>query len=209
MNLIIITSVINISKDPLSYTKTRSVYSPSERFDQTIKTISSLDKIKNADIIFIESSDLDYEMENIIKSKVTFYENIKLEQVNSPYKASGESSQIYEALKKVDLSIYENFYKISGRYWLTEEFDSKHFDNKSNVFYDSKNNNEVVATVFYKIHKSYIDLYKKTLENCMVSKNMLEVEFKKHFQNKYEKIDNLGVVGHVSVDGAFWDGKTT
>ena len=42
MNLTIITSVINISKEPLSYSGTRSIYSPEERFNQTIKTIESL-----------------------------------------------------------------------------------------------------------------------------------------------------------------------
>ena len=46
-NLVIITSVLNISNNPLSYTPTRSVYSYEERLEQTFKTIDSLSKIKN------------------------------------------------------------------------------------------------------------------------------------------------------------------
>jgi len=210
MNLTIITSVINISKEPLSYSGTRSIYSPEERFNQTIKTIESLKKINNTEILFIESTNITKEMENFLKSKVTYFLNIDetTSKSNSPHKASAESSQIYEGLKNVDISKYENIFKISGRYWLTDEFDFKLFDNESNVFYESKNNSEAIATAFYKVNKDYFDLYQKTLDYCRNSTNMLEMEFKKLFNGKYKNINNLGLVGNVSVDGFFWDGKS-
>ena len=109
MNLTIITSVINISKEPLSYSGTRSIYSPEERFNQTIKTIESLKKINNTEILFIESTNITKEMENFLKSKATYFLNIDetTSKSNSPHKASAESSQIYEGLKNVDISKYE------------------------------------------------------------------------------------------------------
>jgi hypothetical protein len=64
MNLIIITSVINISRNPLDYTKTRSVFSTQERYIQTILTIKSLNKMTNRKILFIEGSEIDKEYEN-------------------------------------------------------------------------------------------------------------------------------------------------
>ena len=46
INLILITSVICITNKPLSYTKTRSVFTHEERFEQTLKTIQTIrDKI--------------------------------------------------------------------------------------------------------------------------------------------------------------------
>ena len=91
---------------------------------------------------------------------------------------------------------------------MTDEFDFKLFDNESNVFYESKNNSEAIATAFYKVNKDYFDLYQKTLDYCRNSTNMLEMEFKKLFNGKYKNINNLGLVGNSSVDGCFWDGKS-
>ena len=41
-NLVLITSVINTPKKPLSYSKIRSVFTREERFEQTKKTIESI-----------------------------------------------------------------------------------------------------------------------------------------------------------------------
>jgi hypothetical protein len=61
MNLIIITSVINVSRNPLDYTKTRSVFSTQERYVQTIFTVKSLEKMTNRKILFIEGYEIDKE----------------------------------------------------------------------------------------------------------------------------------------------------
>ncbi len=53
-NLIVISSVINTTKNGLSYTNTRSVYSSDERYEQTIKSIESCKKINDSEILFIE-----------------------------------------------------------------------------------------------------------------------------------------------------------
>ena len=74
-NLVLITSVIAISDKPLSYTKTRSVYSTEDRYNQTLKTIDSVNKIPNKIVIFIETSDIPKDMEGKIKSLVDYYIN--------------------------------------------------------------------------------------------------------------------------------------
>lgn len=47
MNLVIISSAINTCLAPLSYYPVRSLYSPRERFEQTLQSINSLEKIPN------------------------------------------------------------------------------------------------------------------------------------------------------------------
>ena len=67
-NLVIITSVINISKNPLDYTSVRSVYTKEERYAQTLETIKSCEKIEDKEILFIETSGLELGKESNIKS---------------------------------------------------------------------------------------------------------------------------------------------
>ena len=50
MNIVLITSVINPPNKPLSYVKNRSVFTEDERFEQTKKTIKSINKILNCKI---------------------------------------------------------------------------------------------------------------------------------------------------------------
>ena len=113
MNLVIITSVINISKDPLDYSRVRSVYTPEERYTQVIKTIESINgKIENSDILFLESSEIDIEKENTIKDMVDHYVKLtddKIKKViDGQFKASAESTQILEGLKRIDINKYHN-----------------------------------------------------------------------------------------------------
>ncbi len=207
MNLVIITSVINISKTPLNYSSTRSVYTPEERYTQTIKTIESIkERVDNSEILFLESSDIDTEKENTIKGMVDHYFKLRdddiIKVIDGQFKASAESTQILEGLKMIDISSYDNIYKISGRYFLNEKFDYSKYDNTDNIFFETSDGLKI-ATVFYKINKNYIDIFKKTLEYCSTSKNMLEMEFKNSFKNQYKKIEVLGIEGNVSVDGNY------
>ena len=207
MNLVIITSVINISKDPLDYSRVRSVYTPEERYTQVIKTIESINgKIENSDILFLESSEIDIEKENTIKDMVDHYVKLtddKIKKViDGQFKASAESTQILEGLKRIDINKYHNIYKISGRYSRNDNFDYMKYDNDHNIFFETSDGLKI-ATVFYKINKKYIDTFISTLEYCSNSKNMLEMEFKNSFVDEYKKIEVLGVEGNVSVDGNY------
>jgi len=56
-NITLITSIINISSNPLSYTNIRSVYTREERFIQTKNTIKTVrEKIANNKILLVECS---------------------------------------------------------------------------------------------------------------------------------------------------------
>ncbi len=204
MNLVIITSVINISNSPLSYSGIRSIYSIEERFLQTIKTIDSVrQRIPNCKIMLVESTDITDEYKKIIQEKVDYFEILLgevREAVNSPYKCIGESTQILESLKRINLQEFTNIFKISGRYFLNDNFIYDKFNNDKNVFFETDDRLKL-ATVFYKISNK--DLYLETLNYCTKNTGMLEVYFKNFFTKDYFRVEVLGIEGNVSHDGCY------
>lgn len=206
-NLILITSVINTCSERLSYGK-RSVYSPKDRYKQTLKTIESCSKIKNKEILFIETSNISKEMEEELKGRVDYFYNFgEIERIrkktDGKYKASAESTQIWEGLKKINIHNYDNIFKISGRYYFNEYFDyDKKYKNNDNVFKEGPNKT-ALATVMYKINKKHFEKYLETIEYCKDSQEMLEQEFVKFFSNNYITFKKIGVEGNVSVDGNY------
>ena len=206
-NLVIITSVINISKNPLDYTSVRSVYTKEERYAQTLETIKSCEKIEDKEILFIETSGLELDKESNIKSKVDFYVNMHNNEevkkiVNGKSKGSAESTQIWEGIKVVDINDYDNIFKISGRYNFSENFNYHQYNNNKNVFKEGPNQT-AIGTAMYKVNKKDFKLYKDTLDFCRKNNGMLEQNFVKFFKNNYITYPKIGVEGLVSVDGNF------
>ena len=209
MDLILITSVINIVGDPLSYIKTRSVYNKQQRFEQTLITIESLSKINAKKILFIEASNIpEYELELI--SKVDIYKNIYKNDhikkiIDGPHKSIGESLSVLEGINGVDLSLYDNIYKISGRYYLTDKFDYHLWNNEHTIFYNDLKQ-DILLTSFYKINCKQYDEWIYLLENIYKNKNKesIEIIFRKQFKN-YKSIESLGVAGYISVNGVYWE----
>lgn len=202
--LCIITSVINISNNPLSYTSTRSIYTGEERFSQTLQTIISVrNYIKDCEILFIESSNICEDYEKAIEKIVDHYcktEDSIRSKIDGPYKASGESTQIKEGLKSIDISKYSHIFKISGRYRINENFVLDDYMIDDNVFLETEDRLKL-ATVFYKIFDK--ESYIKALEICSESSDMLELNFKNIFGDNFKKIRTLGIEGNVSVDGNY------
>jgi len=205
-NLIIITSVINTHPSPLSYGQ-RSIYSPKERYEQTLKTIESCDKIPNSHKMLIETSELDKQMEDALTSKVDFYVNLNKDKnikdiIDGPYKGRAEATQIINGIKLIDYSSYENIYKISGRYWLNDNFNYKNYDNQENIFKPTPNN---LVTAFYKINKISYQTYISCLKYCSSNLGQMESQFYLFFKNEFTSCDKIGLNGNVSVNGHFID----
>ena len=115
-------------------------------------------------------------------------------------KGSAESTQIFEGLRDVNLDEYDNLFKLSGRYWLNDNFDYDNYANNLNIFKEGPNKS-ALATVFYKVNKKDYKLYSETIDFCKNSSDMLEKNFVKFFANKYGVLNKLGVSGNVSIDG--------
>lgn len=208
-NLIIITSVINISDNPLTYTNTRSVFNYDERLKQTLNTIESLNKIKDKHVILVETSTIQEKDEKLLKNKVDYYLNFNSDLVvknivDSSFKGSGEAIQLLKTLETIDINQYENIIKISGRYWLNENFKESYFYNDLTMFKESHTKTSL-STVIYKINKGDYQTYIDTLKNIISSNQMMEYVFLSSFKNKYTPIESLGIMGYVSVDGILWE----
>lgn len=213
-NIIIITSVINCVNKPLSYYPTRSVYNMKERYNHTIKSIESIKKyISNIEILFCECSDLkgyeDLELEicNKVDYYFNFYENeIIREAVNSEMKGLGESNLLLEAIDKI-LNLkktYNNVFKLSGRYFLNNNFNFNIFNNDKNIFTFWDNSNTSYCTIFYKISFKSINLFKNALLNAMedLSKGeSIEQSIYKYFTENIHLIDKLNISGLLATEG--------
>lgn len=218
MNLVIITSVINTNKKPLSYKNIRSVFTTNTRFSQTLETILSIRKyIPNNYIVLLEASILDYEKIFILKNLVDLYLNYTYdkyiyEAVNSPFKSFGEASVILKFLKSDKfrgLKNINNIFKISGRYYLNNKFNYSNYNNNYNNFKQESTlfiGFDRLISFFYKIKYKYIQEYILILSKNLDRLKLKNFDFETFlFQTRqnYILIKNLGVSGFVAVNGQF------
>jgi len=210
MNLIVITSIISIPNLPLSYTPVRSVFTEEQRYQQTILTIESIRKnIPNSHIVILECSPNSNFLEEI-KTKVEYFFNYFEDKdvkdvVYSIHKGCGECKLLSQIFNTKILWEYNNLYKLSGRYKLTENFSSKIFDNDLSLFKLRENS---VSTIFYKINKKDYQNFKNILE---ISFTIIE-KTGKSIENVFYYLLNgisdfiqnyyLGISGYCSVDGS-------
>jgi hypothetical protein len=220
-NIVLITSIINIENTPLSYSKIRSVYNKEQRYEQTLKTIESIRKnIPDSKILFVESSELEKNMEENIIKKSDYYLNlIKLDNfkfyTNNRSKSLGEGYMTIQALKYLkEIGIdYENLFKISGRYYLNNKFKYEEFNNNYNNFKKINNNSENIFTCFFKLKNNYVDKLLLFLQNnfnnmiaCMGYEVLFGIFLKEIEFKNIKFIDIINIEGNVSVCGTFYSG---
>jgi hypothetical protein len=205
-NLVLITSKIIVSENPLIYTDKRSSYTREERFAQTIQTIKSIRQyIPNSYIVIFDNSELNkteiIQLKNIVDKliNITFDELLNNYTDNSPYKGYGELMQqvtfYNEFLKFVDTSKINHFFKISGRYLINEEFDFKNYDNNENIFKKNEQitNRNYYYTSFYKIDKNYLHKYFNNLFKIIIDSEH-DDEWKKRQELHCNKCFDLEVL---------------
>lgn len=215
-NIVLITSVINTPNKPLSYSKTRSVFSRKDRFEQTKKTIKSVrEKLSNSKIIIVECSDFNEEENNYFKENCDYILNLwdKKNLHDSIFgisKSLGEGIMTIEALKYIEeLNLEYNFlYKISGRYWLNENFKIESIQN--NIFKRINKNENNIFTALYKIDKitakKLLIFLINNIENMKkcIGYEVLISYFVKNINKNL--VDTIGLSGFVTVCGSKYNG---
>jgi hypothetical protein len=157
----IITSVINTISKELTYGP-RSYYNSSERFKDTLKTIHSIrEYVPDAKIYLIEGSKLNHEMEFIFESLTDYYvntytDNKIIKGVNSKMKGYGETVQLKYIFHNYNLEKYDYIFKISGRYYLNNNFNLNKLVYSNKVLFCKGKSSQppIVSTVLYMIPKS-------------------------------------------------------
>lgn len=219
-NLVLITSIIDPPNTALSYSYTRSVYTREERFEQTKMTINTIkNKVPNSQIMMVECSNLkDFEKEYFL-SRCEIFINLYdrndqdiIDKIYSPFKAQGEGTMTIEAIKylKENTIQFENFFKISGRYWLNDHFHYEQYDNPFIVYrvFDLS-----ASTCLYKLPQKVVELWHEYLILQQETMNHLAYEeIFYHFTESLKKgnmedsksllqVSELGVSGNVAIDG--------
>jgi hypothetical protein len=214
--LVLITSVINTPIAPLSYSNVRSVFSRSERFDQTKKTIQSIkSRLPDCKIVIVECSDLNNEESEYLNETCNYILNLwhvpnLHKNIFGISKSLGEGTMTIEALKYIErLGIsYQYLYKISGRYWLKSNFvlDNIH----DNVYKKIGNNSNNICTALYKIDSSMAYKLRNFLESNIGLMEMcigFEVLMGRFLKTQVVTyVDIIGIGGFVTVCGSEYNG---
>lgn len=124
----IITSVVYPSEEKLSYTDIRSVYTAKERYAQTIETIESIrSKCEHAHIVLVDAGIENPAFENYVDEFYYIGDIPEIRSsVDSPNKSLGEAKMLLHIIDKI--GSFDFIFKLSGRYWLNDEFDLTNFD---------------------------------------------------------------------------------
>jgi len=205
MNLVLISSVINITKNKFSNGASRSVFGVEDRFNQTIQTIDSCKKLKNVSVVLAEATEIPKDFESILKSKVDQFIQIKDDKTTSEFKVVTEASLLRSAIDSIDLSKYDNIFKLSGRYYLNDNFDYSIFDNNETCFFMPAPPLGMASTILYKINSKHYELFLETLDHCrsLNSAKFIEAEFYDKFEHVFSRLPYLRISGLVSDNGQF------
>jgi hypothetical protein len=219
-NVVFISSKIYTSNAAFTYSDKRSIYSPNERFQQTLNTISTIRiYVPNSYIILFDNSEFSSAQLNKLNSVLDLFLNIQTNPVINDYtnvkttKAYGELAQTHAVLKHIKTNMnylnVKQFFKISGRYLINETFDYSNYDNESNVF---KRNSAVTDrhyyyTSFYNISGSNFNNYCETIANIynysQVSDDYYNVDWEvilaSHLNYNFIEIPNLGITQNIAV----------
>lgn len=220
MDIIIITSVINITDKPLSYTNTRSIYSHEERFKQTMETINSIKQYyKDYYIILVEGTELSSLWEDIIINNVDYYYNISnthyKKYIDSLSKGLGEVSILLAYLTSnhfiKNKDNINSISKLSGRYKLTNDFiNIKDYliDNKIIVYKNIQHN--LINTTWFCFRIDEVNNFINILQNSFNNQKLVFGKYSIEnylydnwiINNQYKHIDKIGIEGYVSVCGS-------
>ena len=206
--IVLITSSLRVSKFPLSYTPTRSVFSEKKRLAQTKTSIESvLGNFPTSEIFLIDNSSeeeaslqalkIDSNVKTLtINSKVSRYLS------KSPYKGLGEA-YVTLALLKICKDEDSDFCKLSGRYHLTPN--NKDLFPINRILF--KNLNSSSITVFYAIgdknikQEWFLYLY-ENLWRLAKGAGIEDVFYSFTEKNGLQDSPMLFVEGLVSTDGS-------
>jgi hypothetical protein len=195
---IIVTSVVQTTDKPLSYSNTRSIYSHQQRFEQTLETINSIRKnMPGVHILLIECSPPSEWMDTL-KAKVDQFINLEFNEIvnNSLHKGLGEKTMLLYALSNLTEE-YANIYKITGRYVLVDNwyFNISNWTNTDELTFCKTHCYGIkdgIHTFFYRIPSSKLSLFKEVL-NEYDGIGCIENFFTHKFENKITFIEIIGI----------------
>jgi hypothetical protein len=218
-HFICVTSVINISNKPLSYTYTRSVFSHAQRLEQTCKTLTSIcDHFTSSTqcevfILVVDASPEPLTEIQQIRLKEHGASDvlcIRHEDCEGPLKGLGETRIMQASLQymKEKQINADWWWKIGGRAWLTKEFDVNSWISQSTLREKGKArypHPQIMSTICFNVPSCRFQEYEELLEisvhvlrqNQGIEKVLGTTEF-------FDSIEGIiGVNCYCAVDGNY------
>jgi hypothetical protein len=192
-----------------------SKYNTNERYEQTLNTIKSIrDHVKDSYIILCENSPINnqqkLELSNVVDKFISVYDgeiydnNIEFIPYNHKNKSAGELYQILNIISYIENLKYDLFFKISGRYFLLDDFNIETFLNGKINFrefkYDKYSCYSTVMYSFYKKHENLLKNYLYTIKDSLIngSKNIETAIYGLNNNIEVNNIPYLGVGGNIA-----------
>jgi len=210
--IFLITSTIKFSKNSLSYSHTRSVFSAEERLEQTLHTIDSIrTKVPDAIVILLENSNLFPKEVSVLQNKVdwlvSFSQDARAVKLrDGPYKGAAEAYMLRYMQNILKYFSYNIMFKLSGRYCLSERFNIQNF---SQECFGILLRDGVYSTRLYSVPKILNNLYYKQLYKSMQAalkgESIESVFLRNVAKDKIQRLEYLGVQGYISPNGNFID----
>lgn len=185
-NLVIVTSVVSPTSDPLSYSATRSVYTAEQRLQQTKETIASVrSKIPNSCIVLVECSPPETvdQLSLLVDRFINLYPNDSIRC--TPHKSQGEARMLSVGLKEIENFNPDLIFKLSGRYFLTDSFDWVSWKtNTINASFTENYGGKSVHTFCYSFSRSMADQIAGFLTRMIETPDptCVEIQFFRHFE---------------------------
>lgn len=222
--IVLITSIIDPPNKPLSYISTRSIYTSDERFEQTKKTFQTVrEKIPNAKTFLVECSKLNQEQETFMLQNSDYFLNLYgneeiRKNMHSESKSLCEGTMTYQALQSIENNHieYDKLIKISGRYWLSDNFDyDKNFNHDKMVVKYIGNDKNNVFTALFQLPREMVEKFKVFLLsnldkmiNCIGYEVLFGIFI--HSENISSTnlviVEPIGLCGFLSVSNDFYNG---
>lgn len=207
-DVFIVTSVVFPTSKPLCYNPVRSIYTPEERAAQTLKTIQSVREqhSKECKIVVVElglNKNIAFDTFAREADNILYFGDILWVRwaCDSKYKGLGEAVGLLAASSYLkDKGSY--FYKISGRYYLTRDYNKSLWDRS---LFNFKSYNEDVSTRLYgfpfELYNDWQKALAKAIPFLMLGKQ-IETALPKFIpKGRVNYMDQLGIEGHVGPKG--------
>ncbi len=204
----IITSVIYFSTKKLPGSRVRSVFDPAERSSQTIKTIASIrSKMPAAEIILLEMGKEKSIPDELVKmaDRYVYIGDRKWVRraVNGKRRGLGEAMGLIAASKEFDRDS-SFFFKISGRYFLNEQFEPLLWQGD---FFQAKKYETGISTRLYGFSRRFFNDWqtalKRSLWKLYWGRSIEDVFPAKFGPGRIHDIKKLGLSGYVANGGEY------
>jgi hypothetical protein len=204
----IITSVIHFSTKKLPGSTPRSVFDPVERSSQTIKTIASIrSRMPGANIILLEmgkEKNIAAELIKMADHYVYIGDRKRVRRaVDGKRRGLGEAMGLIAASKELDTGA-SFFFKISGRYFLNDQFGPQQWQGD---FFQAKKYETGISTRLYGFSRRFFNDWqtalKRSLWKLYWGSSIEDVFPAKFGLDRIQDIKKLGISGYVANGGEY------